>query len=252
MSKRFLAAALPLGLLAAAGWALAQRAPPAGTPGEVVPPPAAAGQKPPPVVRGPSAPAAAGQKPAPVVADPSPSLDAVAAPARGAPPKGVGAPGRYAVALSGERGLLVDTATGRTWELRRGAGGRSVWAPVRRLGSGRDFQQWLDRQKALGADRKAKERKEARATREAERQALAKEQEAARAAVRDERWRLQALKVQQDKARAEQEDLLQALKAQQEKARAEQDRLLKELRARERQLRLLQDRLDAALRKQGK
>jgi hypothetical protein len=228
MSKRLLAFALAPALVAAAGWALAQEpAPP--TP-DARPPVETGPVQPPavPVDAAPVQPPAVGDRPQ--VRGHQPGQK----PAPGVPPRGAGAPGRYAVALSGERGLLVDTATGKTWELVRGAGDRAVWAPVRRLESGRDFDKWRDRQKALGADRKALEREEARAVQREERDKVAKEQEVARAAVLAEQRRLLALKAQQDKVRAEQEIRL------------------KELQARERQLRRLQEQLDAARLKQGK
>jgi hypothetical protein len=63
-----------------------------------------------------------------------------------------GATGRYAVALAGERGLLVDTAAGKTWELVRGSDGRAAWIPARKLGSDKEARQWLGAEKERAAD----------------------------------------------------------------------------------------------------
>jgi hypothetical protein len=191
MSKRTLAVALTLTLVAAAGWALAQQDQP------VVPPPAEGATVPQPVA-------------------PAPSLD-VPAPPRAGRLAGSGTPGRYAVALSGERGLLVDTATGKTWDLARSADGRAAWLPARRLDADKDVQQWFDQQRQQGAARLEQEHQKARYAAEvarAQRERVGAE--AQQAKLRDElrrtERRLKELQAQQDQARAEQERLRQFLR----------------------------------------
>jgi hypothetical protein len=127
MSKHFAAVALALGLLAAAGWALAQQGQPQG-PGPNTP----AGVKPP----------------------PANDLPVVLAPGqRGLPPglAAPAAPGRFAVVRLDKGAVLVDTATGRTWDLERGADGRAAWLPARWLVSEKDAEQWRQQEKARGA-----------------------------------------------------------------------------------------------------
>jgi hypothetical protein len=133
MSKRTLSVAVALALLAAGGWALAQ---------QDVPLPAKVLQAGPVVQPGDAL---------PTVPVPQPAVNVVKAPAGPQAPRG--APGRYAVALSGERGLLVDTATGKTWDLVRGSGGRAAWVPARKFDSDNELRQWLqaERQRAAAA-----------------------------------------------------------------------------------------------------
>jgi hypothetical protein len=47
--------------------------------------------------------------------------------------------------------VLVDTATGRTWDLERGADGSAAWLPARWLVSEKDAEQWRQQEKARGA-----------------------------------------------------------------------------------------------------
>jgi hypothetical protein len=122
MSKRFAAAALALGLLAAGGWALAQQAQQQG-PGSAAPP-----------------------SDVPVVPDVAPDR-----PGQPPPPAGPAAPGRYAVVRLDKGALLVDTATGKTWDLERGADGRAAWVPARRLDVKKDVERWRQEEKARGA-----------------------------------------------------------------------------------------------------
>jgi hypothetical protein len=214
MFKTFLAAVLTCALLAAAAWALAQQAVPA--PRDDAP-----------------RPAARQQPPSADLAPPVPQ------PRETAPARAGSRPARYAVALSGERGLLVDTDTGGTWDLQRDARGRAVWVPARRLDAEKDYREWIERESKLHREEVLKDREKARqkaadAARvrlDRERLDAATEREAVRQALRDAELRLKTLQDQQHRARAEQQGLLD------------------ELTDRELRLQQLQDRLDAA---QGK
>ena len=128
MSTRLFTAVLVLVLAAVGGWALAQQSrPPSSFPRP--------------------------DEPAPVQ---QPGAQAVPQPGLGGklPP----AAGRYHVALAGERGVLVDTATGKTWDLVRGRDGRAVWLPARKLDSDKEIRQWLDAEKDRGAVLRERER----------------------------------------------------------------------------------------------
>jgi hypothetical protein len=127
MSKQMLTVVV-LALAAAGGWALAQQS------------------RPPSSFPRPDEPAPVQQSGAPAV--PQPGLGGKLPPAAG----------RYHVALSGERGVLVDSATGKTWDLVRGNNGRAVWLPARKLDSDKDIRQWLDSEKDRGAALRERER----------------------------------------------------------------------------------------------
>jgi hypothetical protein len=58
-----------------------------------------------------------------------------------------GAPGRFAVAVSGETAVLLDTATGQTWVLRRTPG--AAWVPAQKLDSDEAVREWLEREKVV-------------------------------------------------------------------------------------------------------
>jgi hypothetical protein len=199
MSKRIQAVAVALALLAAGSWALAQQNAP--LPAENVP----------------AGPAFQPDVPLPRGPLPPPAVNVVKAPAAPRAPQGF--PGRYAVALSGERGLLLDTATGKTWDLGRSADGRAAWLPTRRLESEKDVQQWLDQQRQRGAARLELQRAKDRLAAEVARAQQERQQaDALQAKLRDKlrllEDRLRELQAQKDQARAEQEQVLRALRDQ--------------------------------------
>jgi hypothetical protein len=59
------------------------------------------------------------------------------------------------VAPNGPSAVLVDTATGKTWELVRGGAGRSAWIPVRKFDSDQEARKWLgaEKKRAVGRER---------------------------------------------------------------------------------------------------
>jgi hypothetical protein len=121
MSKRYVAVAMLLCLLAAGGWALAQQ-----------------GRLQEPGLEDPRQKAAPGAN-LPVV----PSI----IPGQAGPatvPSAQGTPGRYAVVQVGVQGVLLDTATGKTWLLQAGSAGRAVWLPAVRLDSEKDVRKWQE------------------------------------------------------------------------------------------------------------
>jgi hypothetical protein len=175
MSSRYLAVAFAVALLGAGGWALAQQ--------DVPPPP-----QPPviPIIPPNPAPPPPGLPPAPAM---------------------VPRPGRYAVVQAGKSALLVDTATGRTWELERGSSG-AAWVPVRRLDSDKDVRDWQKAANGTGRsddglraerDRAVEEAKDlAERARQAEAAARLAAEEARRA-LDDAAKQLKALQQKRDK-----------------------------------------------------
>jgi hypothetical protein len=134
MSKRFLAVALVLTLLATGGWALAQQSRPPGTfppPDDTIPRGVQVGRPPGPQVAPPPAP-------------PPPPVRAI--------------PGRFTVVAAGAQAVQVDTATGDTWLLHPSGDGRAVWVPTRRLNSDKEVGAW---QKAKATSRREQEKEKA-------------------------------------------------------------------------------------------
>jgi len=157
--SKHIVAALAIVLIAAAGWTLAQQ------PGSG---------------RG-----------APIYRGTAPEPPAAGTPGAPGTPVARAVPGRYTVALSGERGLLVDTITGKSWDLQRGVRGRAVWVPAERLDSDKDVQRWLDEEQSRGAKRRQATEEERR------------EREAREAALRDQVEKLRE-EAQIQRARAQQ------------------------------------------------
>jgi hypothetical protein len=66
-------------------------------------------------------------------------------------------PGRFAVALSANGTVLVDTATGESWVLRTGLDGPhglpATWRPIRRLDTQEKVEEWERLQQILKQDR---------------------------------------------------------------------------------------------------
>jgi hypothetical protein len=173
MSKRVLAA-LSLALLAAAGWASAQ--PPAEAP------------NPPLVIQ-------RAQDPDVVVAPPG-----LGGPPRGAAPgrRASASPGRYAVVRLDKGALLVDTVTGQTWDLERGADGRAAWVPARRLESEKDVRDWLKEREARRAAAQDRQR-DLLEQAEKVRHDVRLQEEEARRALEQARRRLEELQRAKDK-----------------------------------------------------
>ena len=55
--------------------------------------------------------------------------------------------GPYAVASVGQSAILLDTKTGKTWELTHSADGQAVWLPGKRIDSDKEAEEWRHRDK---------------------------------------------------------------------------------------------------------
>jgi hypothetical protein len=49
--------------------------------------------------------------------------------------------------------VLLDTATGKAWELVRSGDGRAAWIPVRKFDSDQEARKWLETEKQRADDR---------------------------------------------------------------------------------------------------
>ena len=170
MSKRLFAAAVAAALVGLGGWALAQQA--------------QQNQSGLPATGGGASPPAAVQ-----VAPPGPGV--IAQPG-GRPAPGA-APGRFAVVrLERDGAVLVDTATGKTWELQRSRDGRAAWVPLRRLDSDKDVRTWQQERDAGRAAARDRERDLLQEVDRARREAQVQEEQARRA-LEEARRRLEEL-----------------------------------------------------------
>jgi hypothetical protein len=73
-------------------------------------------------------------------------------PRSGPPKKAEGEPGavRYAVSGSGAKAILVDVTTGKTWQLRESADGRTAaWLPLTRIDDPQQAAKWQAEQDGL-------------------------------------------------------------------------------------------------------
>jgi hypothetical protein len=81
----------------------------------------------------------------------------LAQPGAPGPQKAEAQPGRYAVSGSGDKAVLLDTATGKTWQLRDSADGRTpTWLPLSRIDDPKEAAKWWAEQEDL---RRALERR---------------------------------------------------------------------------------------------
>jgi hypothetical protein len=122
--------------------------------------------------------------------------------AQQAPPgqkKADGAHGPFAVAASGETAVLLDTASGKTWVLRRAADGGAVWVPARRLDSEKGARAWLEEERAKGT--------------------ALQDQERARRAALEDRGRVRAEEAEKEAQRLRMQEMLRRAQLDRERAR---------------------------------
>ncbi len=53
-------------------------------------------------------------------------------------------PAAYAVAMSGDRAVLLEVATGKTWSIEHSLSNGDFWLPIHRVDSDRDAMQFRD------------------------------------------------------------------------------------------------------------
>jgi hypothetical protein len=123
----------------------------------------------------------------------------------GGPPTTVqGAPaaaGRYAVAVSDQTSVLVDTVSGKTW-VQVHADGRAVWLPARRIDSDKEADAWRQEERDRFRDRRHLEKKEKAELEhliQDERQKAAQAEADARRALEEAKRRLEDLERQRQK-----------------------------------------------------
>ena len=70
--------------------------------------------------------------------------------------------GPFAVSQVGQSAILLDTSSGKTWELTHSADGQAVWLPGKRIDSEKEAEEWRQHEKKvreqLDAEIKIRER----------------------------------------------------------------------------------------------
>jgi len=67
---------------------------------------------------------------------------------QGPPPPVLGG-GPFAVSPVGQSAILLDTSSGKTWELTRSVDGQVVWLPGKRIDSEKEAEDWREREKKV-------------------------------------------------------------------------------------------------------